>query len=136
MTTITAATARVSAQPGAALSKHWTGVEQAGPQGFDLGTIRRAERADQETALQWFAAETRMAPQAALDHHIDLALEQLVQARRLAEANGHLGLRPAKMREARPQAIEVETRMHPDMQQACDALGLEPGGGVGEAGNA
>jgi hypothetical protein len=46
-----------------------------------------------------------MAPQAALDQHIDLALEQLVQARWLANAGSDLGLSPAELREPPPQIV-------------------------------
>src|SRR5437879_6330633 len=74
-----------------------------------------------------------MAPQAALDHHIDLAFEQLVQSRRLTEADGDLRLRPAELRQARSQAIEVEAAMHPDMEQGRDALRLELSRRLGEA---
>ena len=73
-----------------------------------------------------------MAPQALLDHYIDLALEQLVQASWLADADGDLRLGAAELRQACPQSIDVETGMDADMQKACDALRLELGGGVGE----
>ena len=74
-----------------------------------------------------------MPPQAALDQHIDLALEQLVQTRWLAEADGDLGLGPAELRQSRPQAIDVDTAMHPNMQQARDVLGPEHAGRLGDA---
>src|SRR5262249_26403089 len=77
------------------------------------------------------AAVARMAPQAALDQHIDLALEQLVQARWLADAGSDLGLGPAELREPPPQIVDVDAAMYPDMQQARDALGLEFGGRLG-----
>jgi hypothetical protein len=68
-----------------------------------------------------------------LDHHIDLALDQLVQTGRLAEADGHLRLSSAELRQRRSQAIDIETRMHPDVQQARDPLRLEFSGHLGEA---
>ena len=91
-------------------------AEQAATQGFDLRTIRGAERADQEAALQRLAPVTWIALQPFRDHDIDLALEQLVQARRLAQANGDLRLGLAELRQARPQPIKDETCMDPDMQ--------------------
>jgi hypothetical protein len=39
----------------------------------------------------------------------------------------------AELRQAPPQAISVEFRMYPDVQQTCDAFRPEFGGGVGEA---
>src|SRR4051794_35702975 len=101
-----------------------TDGEQAGTQGFDLRTIGCAERGDQKTVLQRVAAITRMAPQAALDHHIDLALEQLVQARWLADAGSELGLSPAKLYEPPPQIVHIDAAMCPDMQQVRNALRL------------
>src|SRR5262249_41033853 len=74
-----------------------------------------------------------MAPQAALDQHIDLALEQLVQTRRLADAGSDLRLSAAELREPRPQIIDVDATMHPNMQQVRDALGPELGGRLGDA---
>ena len=53
-----------------------------------------------------------MAPLAALDQHIDLAFEQLVQARRLADADSDLRLSPAETREPRPQVVDVDAAMH------------------------
>jgi hypothetical protein len=66
-------------------------------------------------------------------HDIDLAFEQLMQPRRLADANGDLWLGLTELRQARPQPINGKTRMYPDMQQTCDALRPEFGSGVGEA---
>ena len=56
-----------------------------------------------------------------------------MQARRLAESNGDLRLGPAELRQARAQAIDVETGMHSDVEQACDALRPELSGCVSEA---
>src|SRR5262249_3425731 len=86
-----------------------------------------------KTVLQGVAAVARMAPQAALDQHIDLALEQLVQARRLTDAGSDLRLSPAELREAPAQIVDVDAAMDPDMQQVRDALGLECGGRLGDA---
>jgi hypothetical protein len=74
-----------------------------------------------------------MAPQAVFDQHIDLALEQLVQTRRLADAGSDLRLSAAELREPRPQIIDVDATMHPNMQQVRDALGPELGGRLGDA---
>ena len=73
-----------------------------------------------------------MAPQAAFDQHIDLALEQLVQPRRLTYACSDLRLSPAKLREPRPQVVHVNAAMHSNMQQARGALGFELGGCIGD----
>src|SRR5438477_8872802 len=83
-----------------------TDSEQAGTQGFDLRTIGCAERGDQKTVFQRVAAVARMAPQADLDQHIDLALEQLVQARWLANAGSDLGLSQAELHEPPPQIVD------------------------------
>ena len=74
-----------------------------------------------------------MAPQATLDQHIDFALEELVQARRLADAEGDLRLSPAEVRQPRPQAIDVDTAMNSNMQQARDAVRPERSGRLGDA---
>lgn len=108
-------------------------AKQAGPQGFDLRTIGGAERADQEAILQRLAPVAWTALHPFRDHDIDLALQQLVQPRRLADADGDLWLGLAKSCQARPQPINGNTRVYPDMQQTCDALGLELGSGIGEA---
>ena len=108
-------------------------AEQAGAQGVDLRAIRGAERADQEAIRQRLAPVTWIAPQPFRDHDINLALEQFVQVRRLAEANGYLWLGLAKLRQPRPQPIDNEIRMDPNMQQAGNALGPEFGRGVREA---
>jgi hypothetical protein len=42
-------------------------------------------------------------------------------------------LGPAELRQARAQAIDVETGMHSDVEQACDALRPELSGCVSEA---
>jgi hypothetical protein len=65
-----------------------------------------------------------MAPQAALDQHVDLALEQLVQARWLANADSNPGLISTELREPPPQIVDVDAAMYPNMQQVRDALGL------------
>jgi hypothetical protein len=109
-----------------------TESEQAGTQGFDLRAISSAERGDQKAGPQRVAAIARMAPHRALDQHIDLALEQLVQTRRLADAGSDLRLSPAELREPRPQIIDVDATMHPNMQQVRDALGSELGGRLGD----
>src|SRR6185436_7580315 len=107
--------------------------EQAGTQGLDLGTVGRPHGGDQEAVLYRLAAVARMAPRAALDDHIDLALEQLVQSRRLADAYRKLRLRPSELGPPRPQAIDVDAAMHSDVQQARNALGPELGGRFGDA---
>ena len=74
-----------------------------------------------------------MAPQAALDQHIDLALDQLVQARWLADAGSDLRLSPAELREPRSQVVDVDAAMHTNMQKARNALGPERGGRLRDA---
>src|SRR5262252_7877365 len=110
-----------------------TGSEQAETQGFDLRAIGSAERGDQNAVLQRVAAVARMVPRAALDQHIDLALEQLVQTRRLADAGSDLRLSATELREPRPQVIDVDATMHTNMQQVRDALGPELGGRLRDA---
>ena len=74
-----------------------------------------------------------MTPQAALNQHVDLAPEQLVQACRLANAGSDLRLSTAELREPPSQVVDVDAAMYPNMQQARDALGLEFGGRRGDA---
>ena len=107
-------------------------AEQPCTQGFDLGTIRGAERADQKITPQRLAPVTRMPPRPFSDRDVDLAVEQFVQTRRLAETNGDLRLSPAELRQAHSQSVNVETRVNPDMQQTCDAFRPEFGSGIGE----
>jgi hypothetical protein len=74
-----------------------------------------------------------MTPRATLDQHIDLALEELGRARRLADAEGDLRLSPAELRQPRPQAINVDTAMNSNMQKARDALRPERSRRLGDA---
>jgi hypothetical protein len=74
-----------------------------------------------------------MAPHATFDQHIDLALEQLVQPRRFADAHGDLRLSPAELREPRPQIIHVNAATHSNMQQVREAAGFEISGCFGDA---
>src|SRR5947209_1998552 len=74
-----------------------------------------------------------MTAQTALDQHIDLAVEQLVQARRLADADADLRLSPAELGQAAPQIVDIDAAMDPNMQHVRDALRLEVRGRLGDA---
>jgi hypothetical protein len=51
----------------------------------------------------------------------------------LAKTDGDLGLGAAELRQLRTQAIDVDAAMHPNVQQARDALGPELGSRLGDA---
>src|SRR5262249_12813434 len=106
--------------------------KQARSQGYNLRTISRTERGNQKALLYRVAAIARMTPHATLDQHIDLALKQLMQPRRLADAHSDLRLSLTELREPRPQIIHVNAATHSNMQQVREAVGFELSGCFGD----